>query len=96
VLIAGVGVWAVFQMAFAIAGATGRSLNGDGNKAKADSITTSEGSSNTVDSDKAPKIASPLEKIAVHASLRRWRERQNIGGVGVPIIADLGSSFSIR
>ncbi len=81
VLIAGVGVWAVFKLAFWVAQGTGRSLNGEGTKAKIDDTTASDASISTQNSEKSPKIASPLEELAVNANLRRWRERQSGGGL---------------
>ncbi|KAH7620036.1 hypothetical protein NADE_008312 [Nannochloris sp. 'desiccata'] len=70
VLIAGVGVYAVFQMAFWIAGSTGRSLNGEANKAKIDN--TAASSINSADnSGGSPKVASSLEKLALNPNSRR-------------------------
>ena len=83
-------------MAFWVAGETGRSLNGDGNKAKIDAKTTSEGSNSSGVENKAPKVASPLEKLAVNEPLRWWRERQRGGGDGDHLPFELASSYSNR
>ncbi|KAH7617732.1 hypothetical protein NADE_004133 [Nannochloris sp. 'desiccata'] len=70
VLIAGVGVYAVFQMAFWIAGSTGRSLYGEANKANIDN--TAASSINSADnSGGSPKVASSLEKLALNPNSRR-------------------------
>jgi hypothetical protein len=96
VLVAGVGVYAVFQMAFWIAGSTGRSLNGEASRPKI----ASAASNSTERSNGSPTVASPLEKLALNAnlnprlSLRLWRDCSS--GVSDEIASELARLNSVR
>lgn len=63
VLIAAVGVWGVFKMAFWVAGETGRSMNSGDSEAAVAAAAAVGG-----DGGGAPRIPSPLEPPAARAA----------------------------
>lgn len=78
VFIAAVGVWAVFKMAFWVAGETGRSLKAEESKAQVANAVAEASSKADPDAaqSKAPRISSPYEQSGV-AVLWEGRQRDS-------------------